>query len=166
MRERFGYTNDLAIPKIEKITVNTGLSRSLTEKNPKYVEIAAKTISRITGQQPIKNSAKKSIAGFKIREGAIIGVSTILRGSNMYDFMEKLINITLPRVRDFRGLLEKSVDKQGNLSIGFREQIVFPEIIPENVEKTHGLQVVITTTAKSREEGLELFKLFGLPFRK
>lgn len=162
--KQFGYQNRLAVPRVEKIVVNVGLSRGITEKNSKYIDSVIKTIAKITGQQPVKNAAKKSIAGFKIRQGMPVGVSTILRGPRMYDFMEKLINIALPRVRDFRGLKKQSVDQQGNLSIGFKEQIVFPEIAPENVERTHGLQAVITTTAKNHKEGLELFKLFGFLF--
>lgn len=164
MIKRFNYKNKLAVPKIEKITINAGLGRAVTEKNPKYVEIVEETISKITGQRPVKNPAKKSIAGFKIRAGMTVGLQTTLRGERMYNFMGKLINIALPRIRDFRGLNEKSVDQQGNLSIGFKEQIVFPEIAPENVERTHGLQAVITTTAKNHKEGLELFKLFGFLF--
>jgi len=166
MKERFKYTNDLAVPKIEKIVVNIGLNRGITEKDPKYIEMAAKTISEITGQRPIENLAKKSIAGFKIRTSNTVGLSTILRSAKMYDFLEKLINITLPRVRDFRGISLKSIDQKGNLSIGFKEQIVFPEMDPEKIQRIHGLQVVITTTAKNREEGIELFKLFGIPLRK
>lgn len=163
---QLGYKNRFAVPKINKITVNVGLNRNITEKNPKYTELVAQTIEQITGQRPVKNMAKKSIAGFKIRTSTIVGISTTLRSSKMYDFLEKLINIALPRVRDFRGIRQKSIDKNGNLSIGFKEQMVFPEIDPENMGRIHGLQVVITTTAKTQEEGLQLFKLFGFPFRE
>lgn len=166
MQKTFGYKNKFAVPRIEKITINVGLSRARTEKNPKYIEMVTQTISQIAGQKPVKNFAKKSIAGFKIRTSTIVGLSTVLRSVKMYDFLEKLINIALPRVRDFRGLVLKSVDKNGNLSIGIKEQIVFPEINPENIQTIHGLQVVITTTAKGYEEGLELLKLFGFPFRE
>ena len=164
--KQFGYQNRLAVPRVEKIVVNVGLSRGITEKNSKYIDSVIKTIAKITGQQPVKNAAKKSIAGFKIRQGMPVGVSTILRGPRMYDFMEKLINIALPRVRDFRGLKKQSVDQQGNLSIGFKEQVAFPEINQENFETTHGLQVVITTTTKNQEQSLVLFKLLGFPFRE
>lgn len=166
MQERFGYSNALVVPRLEKVTINVGVSRSITEKNPKYIDLIIQTIQRITGQKPVTNKARQSIAGFKIRSSNIVGVSTVLRSSRMYDFLERLINVVLPRIRDFRGLSKKSVDKNGNLSIGIKEQTVFPEINPENIEKTHGLQVVITTTAKTQEEGLELFKLFGFPFRE
>ncbi|MDA2935649.1 50S ribosomal protein L5 [Patescibacteria group bacterium AH-259-L05] len=166
MQKKFGYTNALAVPKIEKVTVNVGINRSMSEKNPKYIDLVIQTIQNITGQKPVTKRARKSIAGFKIRNTTVVGVNTVLRASKMYDFLEKLINVTLPRIRDFRGLLRKSVDANGNLSIGFKEQIMFPEINPENVVRTHGLQVVITTTAKTREEAIELFKLFGVPFRE
>ncbi len=165
MKKCFGYKNNQAVPKIQKITVNIGINRDMAEKDHRYVEIVAKTISGITGQRPILNIAKKSIAGFKIRDSSTVGASVVLRSARMYDFLEKLINIALPRIRDFRGIALKSVDERGNLSIGFKEQTVFPEINPEKMEKVHGLQVVISTTAKNKEEGTELFKLFGIPFR-
>lgn len=166
MKEKFGYTNDFVVPKIKKVTVNIGVNRSMSEKNSQYIDLLTQTIQSITGQKPVQNKARKSIAGFKTRASMIVGVSTILRGSKMYDFLEKFINIVLPRIRDFRGLLKRSVDANGNLSIGFKEQIAFPEINPENVTKIHGLQVIITTTAKTQEEAIELFKLFGFPFRE
>ncbi len=164
--KRFGYKNKYTVPKIEKVVINVGLNRAMTEKDSKYTDLVVETISKISGQRPVVNLAKKSIAGFKIREGIPVGAHTTLRRVKMYDFMEKLINIALPRIRDFRGLEERNIDQQGNLSIGFKEQTVFPEIIQESVEKTHGLQVVITTTAKKREEALELFKLLRFPFRE
>lgn len=166
MQEKFGYKNKHAVPKIEKVMVNVGINRSIAEKNPKYADLVVQTIQSITGQKPVANLARKSIAGFKIRTSTIVGASTVLRSLKMYDFLEKLINVALPRIRDFRGLSKKSIDSNGNLSIGIKEQAVFPEINPENIEKVHGLQVVITTTAKTQEEGLELFKLFGFPFRR
>ncbi len=166
LMKKLNLKNKLATPKMEKVIVNIGLNRNIVEKDQKYQEIAAQTIAKITGQIPVKNLAKKSIAGFKIREGLVVGLSTILRGQKMYDFVEKLINIALPRIRDFRGLLKESIDCQGNLSIGFKEQTVFPEILQESVERTHGLQVVIVTKAKNKEEGFELFKLLGFPFRE
>lgn len=166
MKTIFGYKNNHAVPKIKKITVNIGLNRARAEKDAKYIETVNETILEITGQQPVKNFAKKSIAGFKIRDTHIVGLSTVLRGNKMYDFLGKLINITLPRTRDFRGIPLKSVDREGNLSIGIKEQVVFPEIDPEKIERTHGLEVVITTNAKNQEKGLQLFKLFGFPFRE
>ncbi len=164
--KKFNYQNKMAVPKIEKVVVNSGLSRGTTEKNSKYVDMVTKTVAQITGQQPVKNLAKKSIAGFKIREGMPVGISTTLRGPKMYDFIDKLVNIALPRIRDFRGLKRQSIDQQGNLSIGLKEQVVFPEINQESLEATHGLQVVITTTTQSKEKALELFRLLGFPFRK
>jgi large subunit ribosomal protein L5 len=158
--------NKFAVPKISKVVVNIGLNRNVVEKDQRYQEITTQTIAKITGQTPVKNLAKKSIAGFKIREGLVVGLSTVLRGQKMYDFVEKLINIALPRIRDFRGLSKESIDHQGNLSIGLKEQTVFPEILQENVERTHGLQVVVVTTAKNKKESFELFKLLGFPFRE
>jgi len=163
MKEKFGYQNILAIPKITKITVNVGINRAKSEKNSQYVEIVERTISEITGQRPVKNLAKKSIAGFKIREGFVVGISTVLHSHKMYDFLTKLINVSLPRIRDFRGIPEKSIDQRGNLSIGIKEQIVFPEISPEKAERLHSLQIVITTDAPNHEQGVELFKLMGFP---
>lgn len=163
MKKIFGYKNDLAVPSLEKIVVNVGVGKNL--KEPNFIEAVEKTLIRITGQRPVKTKARKSISGFKIREGLVIGLVVTLRGQRMYDFTQKLINVTLPRVRDFRGLPEKSIDGRGNLSIGFKEYICFPEIRPDEVEKLHGLEVSIATTAKSHKEGLGLFKLLGFPFR-
>ena len=163
LKEKFGYKNILAIPRIEKVVVNIGTGRGL--QDAKFNEVAESTLQRITGQRPVKTIAKKSISNFKIREGLVVGMMTTLRGPRMYDFLDKLVNITLPRIRDFRGISEKSVDPQGNLTIGFREHIAFPEIKSDEVEKIHGLQVTIVTSAKSRAEGLELFKLLGFPFQ-
>ncbi len=158
------YKNPMAVPKMEKAVINVGLSKALNDS--KYFEVIEDTLLRIGGQRPVKTKAKKSISSFKVREGMIVGMKITLRGSRMYDFVEKLINVTLPRVRDFRGLPARSVDKSGNLNIGFKEHISFPEIRPDEVEKIHGLEVNITTTAKTHEEGLKLFKLLGLPFRE
>ena len=164
LKEEFGYKNKLAIPKIEKVVVNVGTGQGL--KDSKFNEVVEATLQRITGQQPVKAAAKKSISNFKIREGLVVGMATTLRGKRMDDFIDKLINITLPRVRDFQGLSEKSVDPQGNLNIGFTEHIAFPEIHSDEVEKIHGLQISVVTTAKTKKEGLELLKLLGFPFRK
>jgi len=164
LKEKFGYKNNLAIPKIEKVVINVGTGHGL--KDPKFNEVVENTLKRITGQRPVKTIAKKSISNFKIREGLVVGMVVTLRGKRMNDFVDKLVNATLPRIRDFRGLDASSVDPKGNLNIGFKEHIAFPEIKPDEVEKIHGLQVSIVTTAKTREEGLELFKLLGFPFRK
>jgi large subunit ribosomal protein L5 len=162
MKKIFGYDNNLAVPKIEKVVVAAGLSAGL--KDAKFLDIVEDTLKKVTGQKPVKTLAKKSISNFKIRKGMPIGMVVTLRGNRMYDFIDKLINITFPRVRDFRGLSQKLLDKEGNLSVGFREDIAFPEIKSEEIEKIHGLQVTVKTTAKNKEEGLALLKLFGFPF--
>ncbi|MBI3291100.1 50S ribosomal protein L5 [Candidatus Falkowbacteria bacterium] len=164
LKDKFGYKNNLAVPKIEKVIVNIGTGQGL--KDAKFNEVAEATLQRITGQRPVKTTAKKSISNFKIRAGLVVGMMVTLRGKRMYDFLDKLINITLPRVRDFRGLDPKSVDPRGNLNLGFKEHIAFPEIKSDEVEKIHGLQVSVVTTAKTRAEGLELLSLLGFPFRK
>ncbi|MFA6322412.1 MAG: 50S ribosomal protein L5 [Candidatus Buchananbacteria bacterium] len=164
LKEKFGYKNEMAAPKILKVVINVGAGQGL--KDPKFNELAESTLMRITGQRPVKTLAKKSISNFKIREGLIVGLMVTLRGQRMYDFLNKLINITLPRVRDFRGLDPKSVDLQGNLNLGFREHISFPEIKSDEVERIHGLQICVVTSAKTHEEGLELLKLLGFPFQK
>ena len=157
-------SNTLALPRIEKITINVGLGKSLSDAT--FTDAVVKNLERITGQKPVLTKAKKSISNFKIREGMIVGAKVTLRGVRMYDFLDKLIHVALPRVRDFRGISEKNVDNGGNLSLGFREHIVFPEIRSDEVEKLHGLEVNITTTAKNREEGLAFFKELGVPFKK
>ncbi len=164
LKEKFGYKNNLAVPKLLKVTVNVGVGR--VHKDKAYIENVENTLRKITGQQPIKNKSRKSIASFKVREGAIVGLSTILRQKKMYDFIEKLVHVSFPRVRDFRGISQKIVDRQGNASIGFKENIAFPEISADEIEKIHGLEVCIATSAKSKEEGLELLKLLGFPFIK
>lgn len=164
MKKKFGYENNLVVPKIEKIIATVGLSQGL--KDPKFTEIVEETLKKITGQKPIKTLAKKSISNFKIRKGMPVGMMVTLRGDRMYDFIDKLINISLPRVRDFRGLSIKQLDRKGNLSIGFREDVCFPEIKSEEIEKIHGLQVNVVTTAKDQKHSLELLKLLGFPFRE
>ncbi len=163
LKEKFGYKNDLAAPKLLKVIINTGIGQGL--KDPKFKETAKQTLARITGQKPVERKAKKAISGFKIRQNQIIGLVVTLRRERMYDFVDKLINIALPRTRDFRGLDPKSLDGKGNLTIGFREHLAFPEIKADEVEKLHGLEVTIVTTAKNDEEGLELLKLLGFPFK-
>ncbi|MBL7053919.1 50S ribosomal protein L5 [Patescibacteria group bacterium] len=162
----FNLSNKLMAPKILKITVNVGINLDISKKNSKYIEIVEDTIKQITGQIPVKVFAKKAIAGFKIRQTNIVGVKTVLRSNKMYDFLEKFIKITLPRTRDFRGVRITSIDNGGNLSVGIIDQVVFPEIIPENIQRSHGLQVVITTSAPNKEQAIALFKLLGIPFRE
>lgn len=164
MKEKFGYKNNLAVPRLDKAVVNVGFGRHAKEK--KYIENIEKNLAKITGQKPVLTKAKKSVASFKVREGMTIGAKVTLRGARMHDFVEKLINISFPRTRDFRGISEKSVDKSGNLTVGFREHLAFPEISADDVENVHGLEVCISTTAKTRDEGLELLKYLGFPFKK
>jgi len=164
LKEKFGYDNDFMVPRLTKAVVNVGVGRHSKEKE--YINQVAENVKRITGQKPILTKAKKSISSFKIREGMIVGIAVILRGQRLYDFVEKMVNISFPRVRDFRGLSDKIIDANGNISIGFREHIVFPEIGVDEIDNPHGLEVNIATTAKNREEGLELFTLLGFPFKK
>ncbi len=164
LKERFGYKNNLEAPRLEKVVVNVGFGRHSKEKT--YINNIESSLTRITGQKPIFTKAKKSISSFKIREGMVIGAAVTLHGQRMYDFVEKLISIAFPRVRDFRGISAKSVDQSGNLTVGFREHLAFPEISADEVDKIHGLEVSIATTAKTHKEGLELFTLMGFPFKK
>ncbi|GAG22955.1 unnamed protein product, partial [marine sediment metagenome] len=164
MREKFGYKNDLAVPKLDKVVVNVGFGRHIKEKD--YIGKIESSLARITGQKPVLTKAKKSISAFKVRQGMIIGAMVNLRGQRMYDFVEKLIQVSFPRVRDFRGINKKQVDQEGNLTVGFREHLAFPEIKADEVDNVHGLEVTVVTTAKIREEGLELLKLMGFPFKR
>ncbi len=169
MMKKFGYRNPLAVPKIEKVVVNTGFGRLISGKTSqeqeKISEAILDNLALICGQKPIKTLAKKSIAGFKARKGMILGARVTLRGQRMYDFLERLIHIGLPRSRDFQGIGLNSFDKKGNLTIGIKEQIAFPEISPEKVKNIFGFEVTVSTTAKKREEGIELLKLMGLPIK-
>jgi len=162
MKEKFGYSNSLAVPKVDKIVLNVRISASNSDQ--KFQELAADTLTRISGQKPIFTKAKKSNSSLKSREDQIVGVSVTLRNNRMYDFLDKLVNLSLPNVRDFRGLSQKSIDGQGNLTIGFKEYLAFPEINPDEVENLHGLEVCIHTTAKSKKEGFILLALLGFPF--
>lgn len=164
MVAKFGYKNPATVPKLKKVTLNVGLSHGI--KEPKFIDIAQETVRAITGQQPQKTLAKKSISNFKIRKGMTVGMAVTLRGTRMYDFMEKLIRVTFPRIRDFRGVSPSSFDARGNYTVGFRENIAFPEIRPDEVERLHGLEVTIVTGASSREEGLALLRALGFPFRE
>jgi len=163
MKEKFGYKNNLAVPRIERTVVNVGFSPVIRDE--KFQEEMAESIALITGQKPSPRQAKKSIAGFKIREGMKVGLAVTLRGQRMYDFLDRLIHITLPRSRDFRGLEEKNIDQGGNLNIGIKEQIIFPEISTESAKNIFGLEVSIVTTVKKRKEGKELFRLLGFPIK-
>ncbi len=164
MQEEQGYRNTMEVPRLEKVSINCGTGQAL--KDDKFLDTVANTLERISGQKPVFTKARKSIAAFKIREGMTVGVRVTLRSSRMYDFVEKLVNIALPRVRDFQGLDPKSVDQNGNISIGFKEHIVFPEIRSDEVEHIHGLEVTVTTTAKTHEEGLKFLSMLGFPFKK
>lgn len=163
LRERFGYKNLHETPRIVKVTVNAGLGKG---KDAKFADVVVDTLRRITGQAPVKTKARKSIAGFKVREGMVVGAMATLRGAHMWHFLDKLAHVAFARIRDFRGISEAAVDKQGNFNFGFTEHTAFPEIPPDEVESLHGLQVTITTTAKNHEEGLALFKGLGFPFTK
>jgi large subunit ribosomal protein L5 len=157
-----GTKNVMAVPSVTRVTLSVGLSQGI--KDPKVLETVERTLTRISGQKPVRTKAKKSIASFKIREGMIVGMMVTLRGQRMWDFLTRLLDTTFPRIRDFRGISTKLVDAQGNISIGFRENLAFPEIRPDEVERIHGLQVTVTTTAGSREAGLALLKALGFPF--
>lgn len=164
MRVKFGYKSIMAAPRIEKVTVNVGSGRIAAE--PKLKERIEKDIGLITGQKPAPRIAKKSIAGFKVRQGTMIGFVSTLRGKRMYDFIDRLISVALPRSRDFRGIDQKSFDAKGNLNLGIREQTIFPEVIYESSKDIFPFQVTVTTTAKTREEGIELLKLIGFPIKQ
>lgn len=164
LRETFGYTNHHQIPRIEKVVLNMGIGEAV--QNPKMIESAAEELTAIAGQKVIVTKAKKSIATFKLRAGVPIGCCVTLRGDKMYDFLNKFINIALPRVRDFRGLSAKTFDGRGNFSVGVREQIIFPEINYDKIDKIKGLNISIVTTAKSDDEARTLLRLLGFPFRK
>lgn len=164
LKDKFGYKNIFQTPKVSKVVINVGFGRHTKEKA--FIDNLAGSLARITGQKPIMVKAKKSISAFKLKEGTIIGAMSTLRGKRMYDFLDKLINAAFPRVRDFRGISAKIVDRQGNATIGFKEHLAFPEIGAEEMDNIFGLEVCIATTAKNKEEGLELLKLMGMPFKK
>ena len=160
---RFQYKNPLEVPRLEKVVINMGVGEA--KDNPKALEAAVNDLSLIAGQRPVITKAKRSVASFKIREGMNIGCKVTMRGERMYEFLDKLFNVALPRVRDFRGVSPKSFDGRGNYSLGLREQLIFPEIIYDQVEKVRGMDVVIVTTAKTDEEARELLRELGMPFR-
>jgi len=162
LTEKFGYANRFAVPKIEKITLNMGVGEGSQDK--KKVTIALAEMELIAGQKPVITKAKKSIAGFKLREGMPIGVKVTLRGAQMYEFIDRLVTIAMPRIRDFRGLNPKSFDGRGNFAMGLKEQIIFPEISYDAIDTVRGMDVIVTTSANSDDEARELLKLFGFPF--
>lgn len=162
--EKFGYKNVNEVPKLVKITLNVGLGKA--KDNPKLLDAVVKELALISGQAPLVTHARKSIANFKLREGMKIGAKVTLRGDKMYYFLDKFVNISLPRVRDFRGVSDKSFDGRGNYATGVREQLIFPEIVYDEVEEIHGMDIVIVTTAKTDEEAKELLRLLGMPFKK
>jgi large subunit ribosomal protein L5 len=162
MTEKFGYTNPMQVPKIEKITINMGVGEASQDK--KKVQIAADEMEKIAGQKPVITKARKSIAQFKLREGMAIGCKVTLRRERMYEFLDRLITVAMPRIRDFRGLNPKSFDGRGNYAMGLKEQIIFPEISYDQIEKVRGMDVIVTTTAKTDDEARELLRLFGFPF--
>jgi len=163
LQEKLGVKNKMLVPKIEKIVVNSCTSEALT--NSKVLDTIAEELAAITGQKPTIRKAKKSIAGFKLRKGQPIGACVTLRSRSMYEFFNRLVNVALPRTRDFKGLSRKAFDRNGNYSMGVTEQTIFPEILPEKVEKTRGLNITIVTSAKTDEHAYELLKSMGFPFR-
>jgi large subunit ribosomal protein L5 len=162
MKEKFGYVNALQVPRLEKITLNMGVGEASQDK--KKVQTAAEEMALIAGQKPVITKAKKSIAQFKLREGMPIGAKVTLRRERMYEFLDRLVTVAMPRIRDFRGLNPKSFDGRGNYAMGLKEQIIFPEISYDKIEKVRGMDIIVTTTAKTDDEARELLRLFGFPF--
>lgn len=164
LMDEFHYSSKMEVPKLDKIVVNIGVGDGAHDE--KFIEAAVRELALITGQQPVVTKAKKSIAGFKIREGNTIGTKVTLRGENMYNFLEKLVRIVLPAVRDFRGISPKAFDGKGNYTLGLKDQLVFPEVVYDDVVKVRGMDIVFVTTAKTNDEALKLLSGFGMPFRK
>lgn len=163
LKEELKLRNIMQVPKIQKITINVGYGRQLKDKA--HRDLVEQTLTRITGQKPVHNKIKKSISNFKVREGQEVGASVVLRGAAMYEFLYRLIHITLPRVRDFRGLTKKGIDSNGNYSIGFKEHVAFPEVMVESMDQVHGLMITVTTTARSKDEATRLLTHMGFPFK-
>ena len=161
---KFGYTNPMMVPKLDKIVINMAIGEA--KENSKLLDTAMSELEIITGQKPVLTRAKKSIANFKLREGMPIGCKVTLRGQRMYEFLDRLVNLALPRVRDFRGISADSFDGRGNYAFGIREQLIFPEIEYDKIDKVRGMDIIITTTAKTDEEARELLRLFNMPFKK
>ena len=164
MTKKFGYKNIMEVPKLDKIVINMGVGEA--KDNAKLLESAVKDLETISGQKAVLTKAKKSIANFKIREGLAIGCKVTLRGERMYEFLDRLVNLALPRVRDFRGVNPNAFDGRGNYSLGIKEQLIFPEIEYDKVDKVRGMDIIFVTTAKTDEEGRELLRLFNMPFAK
>ena len=164
LTQKFGYTSVMQVPRIEKITLNMGVGEAVADK--KVMEHAVRDMTAIAGQKPVVTVARKSVAGFKIREGYPIGCKVTLRGERMWEFLERLVDIAIPRIRDFRGLNAKAFDGRGNYAMGVREQIIFPEIDYDKIDKIRGMDIVITTSAKTDEEGRALLDAFNFPFKK
>lgn len=164
LKEKFDYKNPMEVPKLVKVTINMGLGEA--KENAKILDSAVKELAVISGQRPVKTKARKSIANFKVREGMSVGCKVTLRGDNMYEFVDKFFNISLPRVRDFKGVSKNSFDGRGNYSMGIKEQLIFPEIKYDEVESIKGMNIVFTTTAKTDEEAAALLSLLGMPFEK
>lgn len=164
LMKKFGYKNVMQAPKLEKIVINMGLGD--TKDNPKSLDAAVADLATISGQRPIVTKAKKSVANFKVREGMKVGAKVTLRGTRMYEFADRLMNVALPRVRDFRGVSATSFDGRGNFAMGIKEQLVFPEIVYDNVDKIHGMDIIFVTTANTDEEARELLTLLGMPFKR
>ena len=163
LKKEFGYANIMAVPKVQKVVVNMGLGEAT--QNVKLIDVAHDELSRITGQRPVTTRAKKSIAAFKVRQGMPVGVSVTLRGDRMFEFLDRLMNIALPRVRDFKGVSPKGFDGRGNFTLGLRDQLMFPEIDYMKVDKARGMNVSVVTTAKTDQEARRLLQLLGMPFR-
>ena len=164
MTKKFGYKNIMEVPKLDKIVINMGVGEA--KDNAKLLESAVKDLETISGQKAVLTKAKKSVANFKIREGLAIGCKVTLRGERMYEFLDRLVNLALPRVRDFRGVNPNAFDGRGNYSLGIKEQLIFPEIEYDKVDKVRGMDIIFVTTAKTDEEGRELLRLFNMPFAK
>ncbi len=164
MMKEFKYSSITEVPKLDKIVINMGVGEA--SHDSKFIEAAVKDLEIISGQKPVVNKARKSIAGFKLREGQLIGTKVTLRGENMYNFMEKLVRVALPRVRDFRGIPKTSFDGKGNYTLGIKEQLIFPEIEYDSVLKIRGMDIIFVTTAKTNEEALSLLSAFKMPFKK
>ena len=163
MTEKFGYKNPMMVPKIDKIVINMGVGEA--KENSKLLDAAVKELETISGQKVVLTRAKNSIANFKLREGQAIGCKVTLRGEKMYEFLDRLVNLALPRVRDFRGVSAEAFDGRGNYALGIKEQIIFPEIEYDKIDKVRGMDVIITTTAKTDEEARELLRMFNMPFK-
>lgn len=165
LRAKFGYPNSLAVPRLTKVVVNVGYGKQALAKESKAIERIAADLAKLTGQKPAQRRAKQSISGFKLRQGLAIGMLVTLRGTRMYDFIDRLIAVALPRTRDFRGIAPRAFDQRGNLNLGIKEHNIFPEVTYESLKDIFGLEISIVTTARSREEGVELLRLMGFPIK-